>query len=304
MASAPERIIDAHHHLWDLSVNYYPWLSDRVGPRMYGDYAGIRRNYLTADFRRDIGALPVVGSVHVQAEHDPTDPVRETRWLQQVADLPGSAGYPQAIVAFADLSAPQPDVAASLDAHCAFANMRGVRQMVHQALIPEMGHPFDYLADPRWQRNLSELTTRSLLFELQILPPQAESAAHVVALHPGLQFVLAHAGQPRDRSAHGIAAWKSALERLAALPNIAIKLSGFGMFEPAWTVASLRPFVLHAIDCFEPDRVLFGSNFPVDGLMRDYAGLWRAYDEITAHHDPVERDAMFYGNAARIYRIR
>ena len=81
-------------------------------------------------------------------------------------------------------------------------------------------------------------------------------------------------------------------------------LSGFGMFEPAWTVASLQPFVLHAIDCFGPDRVLFGSNFPVDGLMRDYAGLWRAYDEITAHHDATERDAMFYGNAARLYRIR
>src|SRR5690606_37856039 len=61
-----ERIIDAHHHLWDLGQNYYPRLSDRVGPRMYGDYAAIRRNYLLEDFRRNIGMLPVVASVHVQ----------------------------------------------------------------------------------------------------------------------------------------------------------------------------------------------------------------------------------------------
>ena len=103
-------IVDAHHHLWDLRANYYPWLSDRIGPRMYGDYSAIRRDYLVDDFRGDIGALPVRKSVHVQAEHDAADPVRETRWLQAVADAPGSGGYPHAIVAYADLSAPERDV--------------------------------------------------------------------------------------------------------------------------------------------------------------------------------------------------
>jgi len=303
MASPLQRIIDAHHHLWDLAANYYPWLSDKVGPRMYGDYAGIRRNYLTDDFRNDIGGLPVVRSVHVQAEHDASDPVRETRWLQDVAGLPDSGGYPHAIVAYADLSAPHSEVAAILDAHCAFPNVRGIRQMVHQVLIPGMGHHVDYLADERWQRNLGELAKRSLLFELQILPAQAGTAARVVGLHPDLQFVLAHAGQPRNRSDAGIESWKSALQRLALLPNVAIKLSGFGMFEPDWSVASLRPLVCHAIDCFGADRVMFGSNFPVDRLMRDYAGIWRAYDEITAGHDDLQRDAMFYGNASRLYRI-
>lgn len=303
MATALHRIIDAHHHLWDLSANYYPWLSDRVGPRMYGDYAGIRRNYLSDDFRRDIGELPVIKSVHVQAEHDPSNPVGETRWLQEQSRSPRSGGYPHAIVAYADLSAPEAEVEAVLDAHCAFANVRGIRQMVHQALVPEMGRHLDYLADDRWQRNLGLLARRSLHFELQILPAQAAAAARIAGLHPGLQFLLVHAGQPRDRSDDGVRLWTSALEQLAAMPNIAVKLSGFGMFDRGWTVESLRPIVLTAIDCFGPDRVMFGSNFPVDGLMRDYASLWRAYDEITHQHADAERDAMFYCTAARLYRI-
>lgn len=300
MASALTRIIDAHHHLWDLAANYYPWLTDRIAPRMYGDYAAIRRNYLVDDFRRDIGSVPVVKSVHVQAEHDHSDPVRETRWLQAEAER---CGFPHAIIAYADLSAPRDRLEALLDAHCAFANVRGVRQMVHEVLLPDMRHPIDHLADERWQRNLSILARRSLLFELQILPPQAAAAARVAGTHPQLQFLLVHCGQPRDRSDEGMAAWRAAIELLSGLPNVAIKLSGFGMFDRSWTKESLRPIVLRAIDYFGPDRVMFGSNFPVDGLMRDYASLWRAYDEITYQHTDAERGAMFYGTAARLYRI-
>ena len=163
MASALTRIIDAHHHLWDLAANYYPWLTDRIGPRMYGDYAAIRRNYLVDDFRRDIGSVPVVKSVHVQAEHDHSDPVRETRWLQAEAER---CGFPHAIIAYADLSAPRDRLEALLDAHCAFANVRGVRQMVHEVLLPDMRHPIDHLADERWQRNLSILAQALASFRI------------------------------------------------------------------------------------------------------------------------------------------
>lgn len=303
MASPLARIVDAHHHLWDLSAVRYPWLTDRVGPRMYGDYAAIRRNYLDDDFARDVGALPVLKSVHVQAEADRPCSSDETRWLQSVADRPGGRGFPHAIVAFADLSAPARELDAALDAHARHPNLRGVRQMVHQVLVPQMGPHPDLLADDRWQRNLGALAPRGLSFDLQILPPQAAEAARVVARHEGLQFVLVHSGQPRDRSAEGRRAWRDAIALMASLPNVAIKLSGFGMFDASWTTESIRPLVLRAIDCFGPRRAMFGSNFPVDGLMRDYASVWRAYDEITAGFTDDERDELFCGTASRTYRI-
>lgn len=267
---------------------------------MYGEYAQIRHNYLVEDFRRDIGTLPVVKSVHVQAEHDHADPVRETRWLQTLAD---SCGYPHAIIAHADLSLPTAEVAAVLDAHCRYANLRGIRQMVHEALVPEMGSRRDLLADKQWQRNLALLAERSLHFELQILPPQAEAAARIAGRFPRLQFVLVHSGQPRDRTAAGHTFWQEAIALLAKVPNMAIKLSGFGMFDRDWTPESLRPLVLFAIRSFGPDRVMFGSNFPVDGMMRGYADLWHAYDAITGDMSSAAREAMFHDTAARIYRI-
>jgi predicted TIM-barrel fold metal-dependent hydrolase len=270
---------------------------------MYGDYSAIRRDYLVEDFRRDIGTLPVIRSVHVQAEHDPSDPLRETRWLQAVADAPGHGGFPHAIVAYADLAAAPAEVEALLAAHCASANVRGIRQMLHQALVPALGLPADYLADARWQRNVGLLARHDLAFDLQILPQQAELAARLAARHEAIRFVLVHAGQPRDRTHAGLYAWKRALAVLSKVPNVAIKISGLGMFDPGWTVATLRPIVLAAIDRFGPQRAMFGSNFPVDSLMRGYAPLWHAYDEITAGCSADERDALFYANAARVYRI-
>jgi predicted TIM-barrel fold metal-dependent hydrolase len=298
-----ERIIDAHHHLWDLGLNYYPWLSDRIGPRMYGDYSAMRRNYLVEDFRQDIGDLPVVASVHVQAEHDHTDPVRETRWLQAVADAPVSGAVPQAIVAFADLSGPPAPVAVLLAEHAQFPHLRGIRQMVHQCLVPAMNLPADYLADEQWRRNLGLLARHRLSFDLQILPPQADSGARLAAEHPYLDFALVHAGQPRDQSPQGLADWTAALRRMAQQPNVCIKLSGFGMFDVNWTTDSLRPLILTAVDCFGPSRCMFGSNFPVDKLMRGYRELWQSYDDITCSFSKEERAAMFHDTAARVYRI-
>jgi predicted TIM-barrel fold metal-dependent hydrolase len=86
------RIVDAHFHLWDLDENYYPWLSDGGRSTLIKDFSTLRRNYLISDLLHDIGDLNVIAGVHIQAEHDYRDHVRETRWLQRVADSPMSRG--------------------------------------------------------------------------------------------------------------------------------------------------------------------------------------------------------------------
>ncbi len=295
------RIIDAHHHLWDLQANHYPWLSDRVGPRMYGDYAAIRRNYLVDDLRRDIGRWPVVASVHVQAEHDSADPERETRWLQQQADR--NPGLPQAIVAYADLSAAPAQVEAQLAAHGRHAKLRGIRQMAHQHRVAGMAPHPDLLADPQWRDNLGLLARHGLSFDLQIFPEQADDACALLQRHPSLQCLLVHSGQPHDQSRDGLRRWRAALRRLATAPNLAIKLSGFGMFDRHWTQASIETLIHGAIDIFGPQRALFGSNFPVDGLMRGYDELWTAYTAACRRYSAAERAALFHDNAARLYRL-
>jgi hypothetical protein len=165
---AAMKIVDAHHHLWDLQSNYYPWLTDQITRRACGDYAAIRRDYLIGDYRRDIDELEVVTSVHTQAEHDPSDPVRETRWLQSIADDRNkSAGLPQGIVAYADLSVP--DVKRTLEAHLNFANMRGIRQSLNGILNDAHANK-DLLHDQIWRSNLALVGRLGLSFDLQLYP--------------------------------------------------------------------------------------------------------------------------------------
>lgn len=294
-------VVDCHHHLWDRQANYYPWLTDRVTKRVCGEYSAIRKDYLLADFLRDAASVNLVQSVHVEAVIDPSDPVRETSWLQCIADAPESRGFPHGIVAYCDLS--RADAADVLARHCAHRNLRGVRQMLHEPLVdPDSSRPA-LLENPVWWKNFALLEPAGLSFELQVYPPQTDEAARLVRSFPQTQFVLCHAGQPIDRDVGGLKRWRDGLRSLAQQPNVVVKISGLGMFDRSWTVDSLQRIVRETIEIFGPRRCLFGSNFPVDGMMSSYARLWRAYHEIVADLPLGERCALFADNARRIYRL-
>jgi len=189
MLPADVRIIDAHFHLWNLDENLYPWLVDESRPSLVQGRAALRRNYLVTDYFRDVGSLNVIAGVHIQAEHDARDPVRETRWLQGTAALPESRGFPQAIVANADLA--RPDVERVLEQHASFANTRGIRQALHRNLDDPL--PYDPLEDPAWVRNFPLLAKYRLSFDLQLFPRQARAAVDLIRRNPDVQFVLTHA---------------------------------------------------------------------------------------------------------------
>lgn len=294
-------ITDPHHHLWDLTANYYPWLTDHITVRVCGDYAAIRKNYLIGDFLRDVSGIHLVRSVHVQAEHDPSDPVRETRWLQAIADGPDSRGFPNGMVAYADLS--RADAEAILEDHCRYANVRGVRQMLHEAMVDPQNPRPSLLENPVWRRNFKLLRKYGLSFDLQVYYQQMEQARELVAAHPDTRFILCHTGQPSRRDAESLAGWRRGMRLLAEMPNLSVKISGLGMFDRHWTIDSLRPFVLHTIDCFGADRAMFASNFPVDGMAGPYTALWEAYSTLTEGFSDDERRRLFSDNARKIYRL-
>ncbi|UCF89724.1 MAG: amidohydrolase family protein, partial [Desulfobacterales bacterium] len=259
------------------------------------------RNYLLVDFLRDASAVNVVKSVHVQAEHDPSDPVRETRWLQAIADRPGSRGFPHGLVAFADFS--KPNIEGILDAHCHYPNIRGIRQMLHESLVdPDKPKPA-LMEDAVWRRNLKLLHKYGLSFDLQVYYQQMDQTCKIVGANPDIQFVVCHTGQPARRDPVGRQGWKTGMRLLAQMPNVCVKISGLGMFDRHWTMDSLRPFVQETIETFGVDRCMFGSNFPVDGMMSSYSNLWNAYFRLTAHYSADERRQLFFENAKRVYRL-
>ncbi|WP_133645205.1 amidohydrolase family protein [Paraburkholderia flava] len=296
------QVVDPHIHLWDLQTHRYPWL-ENPGVSFVGDARALKHDYLLDHLLADAAEIEVLKIVHVEANHDPANPVEETRWLQQVADTEGSYGMPNGIVAWVDLAAP--DAEAVLEAHASFANTRGVRQILNvhdDKLYDYVGRHF--MREPLWRERFALLHRHGLSFDLQLYPSQMDDAAALARAHPDTQFIVNHAGMFVDRdSVAGYRAWRDGLRTLAACPNVAVKISGLAMFDHRWTVESLRPYVLETIDAFGVERAMFASNFPVDRLFGTYAALWHAYAAIVAGASDDERAALFVRNAERVYRI-
>ncbi len=293
------RVIDAHHHLWDLQACRYPWLMARGVKRFFGDPTPIQKNYLVADLRADAVGVELVASVHVQVGTADGDELRETEWLEQTA---ARDGLPSAIVAFCDLS--RDDAAARIDAQRAYPSVRGVRQIVGRSDAEDAQTGSGLLLDdPGWRDGLALLADAGLSFDLQLVPAQIERAADVFERVDGLRVALCHCGSPWDQTPAGIRAWRAGLERLSELPGMHCKLSGLGMFDHSWTVDSVRPIVEACIEVFGVRRCMFGSNFPVDRLHATYAKVIGAIDKITSGLSVKDRERLFVGTAADFYRL-
>jgi predicted TIM-barrel fold metal-dependent hydrolase len=147
---------------------------------------------------------------------------------------------------------------------------------------------------------LREAGARGLSFDLQLIPELLEKTAKVLKQAPETPVALCHAGSPYDRSEAGLASWAETLAHLSGLPQVVCKLSGLGMFEHDWTAKTIQPIMAEVIRQFGANRVMFGSNFPVDKLYSDYAKLIQAYQTGLNAADHV---AVFETTARAFYEL-
>lgn len=294
------KIVDAHHHLWDLSSNQnYPWLQERpLRPVVSGDISKIAHDYLPADYRGDSANYEVVKSVHIDAVS--ADPVAETRWLQEIAD---KHGFPNAIVARAELH--RPDVENVLASHRTFENVRGIRHILNWHRDPALTfvNRSDFLTDHAWRMGFKLLKKYGLSFDLQLYPSQMIDAAVVAAENPDTLIIVNHTGMPLVREEAGLHQWRMGMRVLSQRENVVTKISGLGMVDWFWTEESIREFVLETIAMFGAERVMFGSNFPVDKIYSSFDALYGAFERVVAGFSDTEQDAMFRSNALKYYRL-
>lgn len=292
--------VDAHVHLWDLKHIRYPWLTPPFREGAAGITAPIAVNYELDDYLSDASKWNLRGLVHVDAGANPADALKETQWLQALADR---RGMPQAIVAFAALNDPQ--VEALLEAHAAHPNVRGIRHIVGFHADPVRSYAArDVTADPAWQTGFGLLRKYGLSFDCQIYPSQFANMAALAARHPDTPVILNHLGMPILSDPDGETLWREGLKKLAALPHVFIKLSGVGFIHRRWTPASIRSFLLEAVEIFGPDRCLVASDFPTDKLFDSFDAHLGAYHAILSSFSESERRAMFGRNAVRVYRMK
>ncbi len=294
-------IIDAHHHLWDLSLGRHPWLAPEAGARgSLGDLAPLRRSYLPADYRRDARNQPVVATVHVEAGWRRDDALAETRWLDS---LDKAGGVAARYVVQVPLDAP--DAAAQIETQAANPRVVGVRDALAWDADParRFAARADLMDDRAWRAGLARLSRHGLVFDLLLFPSQLADAARLADAVPDQLFVLEHCGSPADRDADGLARWRAGLRALAQRPNVAIKISDPVAYDHGWTLDSLAKVVRPCLDCFGPARAMIGSDFPVAGLHAGFDRLFDAFRALTADLSADEQALLFAGTAARIYRL-
>lgn len=294
-------IIDPHHHLWDLGLERHPWLgAGNSGLGGLGDLGPLRRNYLSADYRRDADGHNVVATVHVEAGWLGDDCIGETNWLETLDKTTGVAARYVVHVPLSDKQAP-----ALIEAQSAFPRVVGVRDVL--SWDPDLARRFAardaIMNETAWRSGLTFLARHDLVFELMVFPRQLADAARLAADFPEQEFVLNHCGSPIDRDADGMRVWREGLRLLSRQENVAIKISDLVAYDHYWTLDSLRPVVMHCIDCFGTERAMFASDFPVAGLHASFDEVYGSFKAITADLSLDEQVALFFGNAKRVYSL-
>lgn len=274
-------ILDSHHHLWRYTAAEYGWIDDAM--------AAIRRDFLPPDLEATLAAAGVDGAISVQARQT----LAETRWL---LDLAQSCARIRGVVGWVPLC--EPRVAAVLEELSAYPALRGVRHVVQ-------GEPDDaFMLRPDFNRGLATLRRFGLVYDILILERQLPAALACVDQHPDQPFVVDHIAKPRIREGV-LEPWASRLRELARRPQVCCKLSGLVTEADYrhWTVDQLRPYLLTVLECLGPERVLFGSDWPVCLVACTY-GRWLALvRDAIADLSPSEQAAILGGNAARIYGV-
>ena len=278
-------IVDAHHHLWQRSRGDYHWLDSRANPAL----APIDRDYLLHDYQALAATHGITGSVAVQA----AESVAETRWL--LAQAHAAGGLIQGVVGWADMTAASaPEVLAELAQD---RLLRAIRPMLQD--IPDV----DWVLQPRLDAAFRAIIELDLAFDLLIRPPHLASSLTLLMRYPEVRAIVDHCAKP-DIARGAWQPWADGMRRIAHETAAFCKLSGLvTAARPYWKIDQLRPYVEHVIECFGPQRIMWGSDWPVMTLKAGYGQWLGAAQELIAPLPESDRRAVMGLNAARFYRL-
>ena len=276
-------IVDAHHHLWDISVRPQPFLdSDEA-------LAPLRRRFSLAELAPLAAAAGVAATVVVQTVSEPGE-TPELLALARDSDLLA------AVVGWVDLTAP--DAAQAL---------RRLQEAPGGQFLAGIRHPLLTEPDPDWlsqspvRRGLRAVAAAGLPFDLVLPPALLPAAVRAAAALPEVSFVLDHLGNV-DVSAGGRPdpGWERSFRALAALPNVSGKLSGI---LGDGSIEHLRPYAGIALEAFGPQRLMFGSDWPVSTLGAAYGDIVATARALIGDLSEPEQAAILAGTARAVYRI-
>jgi L-fuconolactonase len=275
--------IDAHHHLWDLSVRPQAWMTDDMKSRIGGPY----------DMRAWESVANPAG-IHRSIAVQTVAVADETPELLAVGEHSASLA---GVVGWVDVN--DPDFRSNLDA---LMSLPGGNKLVGIRELAEYNPNAEWLASPTMNDVAAALGVANLTLDLLVLPHQIPAAISLVESHPDVRFVLDHLAKP-SLAAVAFERWERNMRALARLENVACKLSGYATFDLSGSpsYSKLKPAFDIVLDAFGPQRIMFGSDWPVAELGASYATVVQIAHEFTASLSAAEQNRFWAGTALEWY---
>lgn len=274
--------IDAHQHFWRYDRREYEWIDDSM--------ACLRRDFLPDVLKPELEQAGFQGCVAVQARQT----LEETRWLLELA---AAAPFVLGVVGWVDLRSAE--VHSQLETFAKYPKLVGVRHIVQ-------GEPDDrFLLRPEFLRGISVLEEFDLSYDILIYPRHLPVAAEFVRHFPRQRFVLDHLAKPPIKSG-SLRPWARGIRDLAAFPNVLCKLSGLVTEADwdSWKPEQLAPYIDIAFDCFGPDRLMIGSDWPVCTLAASYSRAMDVVKNYLARQPSQVQAAVLGENAQRFWKLK
>jgi L-fuconolactonase len=274
--------IDAHQHFWRYNPARDAWITDAMGV--------LKRDYLPGDLAVELTRNGLDCTIAVQADQSE----RETEFLLELAE---KHNFIAGVVGWVDFRSSH--VAERLQYFSKFERLAGFRHIVQS-------EPDDFfLLGHEFVRGLRQLQPYGFTYDLLVYPQQLPAAVELAARLPQQAFVLDHMGKPEIRSGQN-AGWRGLIRDLAAHPNVHCKLSGIvtEAHWNRWTPEEIKPYLDVIFEAFGPDRLMFGSDWPVCLLAASYSQVFHLIRDYIAQCPPGGQDAILGLNAMRFYRIK
>jgi len=270
--------LDAHQHFWSYDAAQYPWIPPG---------SPLHRSWLPDDLAALQRPLGFDGSIAVQARQV----VEESDWLLSLADRHEVV---KGVVGWVDLRSDR--VEADLERLARHPKFVGVRHVVQEE--PDD----DFMLGKDFQRGISKLAAFGLTYDILIYPKQLPAAIRLVDNFPEQPFVLDHIAKPFIKDGI-LEPWASQLRRLARAPNVHCKVSGMltEADHQAWRPEHFRPYLDVVFEAFGPQRLMYGSDWPVCLFAGSYEQAYRLVDDYARHLSEAARGGLFGGNAAAFY---
>ena len=275
-------VIDSHHHFWKYNVKDYGWIDDSM--------ARIRNDFLPSGLKENMEKAGVDGVISVQARQT----VKETEWLLKLAE---ENDFILGVTGWLPLTAE--NIGEYLQKYSSVAKLKAVRHVIQD-------EPDDYfILRKDFNRGISELKAYDLVYEILIFENQLPQTIDFVDRHPAQIFVLDHIAKPKIKD-NLIVPWRQNINKLAKRENVVCKVSGM-VTEASydnWTRQQLKPYFDVVLDAFGPERLMFGSDWPVCLVACEYGEWFATVKDFIGPLSENEQEMIMGGTAERIYSVK